>query len=176
MEKFFWRENNANIYKGKCDIISPTPEELFDEIRNKFYEKLKMILVIFNQNERIAYLEKKGKSIPAGTPELIVEQKIGTRVIIDFLQLIKDMCSLKNIDFDYNVQITDTKDITLLYNDINKAISSLENNISINLLTIYVNVLYLINKLSLNYSMLEKERKVVEEKEGNFYNGKIVFK
>lgn len=44
------------------------------------------------------------------------------------------------------------------------------------LLTIYKNILNLIDLLLLNCTDIEIERQKVEEKEGSFYNGKIVVK
>ena len=85
MEKYFWREKNANYYLEKCQVLTLSNEELFEEIIKKFEEKLDMINAIFDKEKRNDYLKKKNKSIPSETPELIVKQKIGTRVIVDFL-------------------------------------------------------------------------------------------
>ena len=83
MKKYFWREKNANKFIGEFTVISPTKQELLDEIIKKFYEKLEMINVIFDNTKRNEYLSKKSKTIPEGTPEIVIQQKIGTRVIID---------------------------------------------------------------------------------------------
>ena len=40
MEKYFWREKNANKFIEEFTVISPTKQELLDEIVKKFYEKL----------------------------------------------------------------------------------------------------------------------------------------
>ena len=45
MEKYFWREKNANKFIEEFTVISPTKQELLDEIVKKFYEKLEMINV-----------------------------------------------------------------------------------------------------------------------------------
>lgn len=175
MEKYFWRERNADKFINEFSVIQPTKQELFDEIVKKFYEKLEMINVIFDKTKRNEYLSKKNKTIPAGTPELAIQQKIGTRVIVDFLQLVKDICYLKNIKLDSpNLKNFKSKDD--IYFSINSAILNLANQTKNSLTIIFENILNLINLLSLDYDILEIERQKVEEKEGSFYKGKFVIK
>ena len=80
MNKYFWREKNADVFKEKNEVYIPTSDELVDELINKFYEKLGMIDVIFVKQERDKYLAKKNKLISENMPELVIRQKIGTRV------------------------------------------------------------------------------------------------
>lgn len=84
MNRAFWREKNANYYLEKCQVLSLSNEELFEEIVKKFEDKLEMINVIFDKEKRNEYLKKKNKSISSETPETIIKQKIGTRLIVDF--------------------------------------------------------------------------------------------
>ena len=100
--RYFWREKNANYYVGKNKVIVPNKQELFEELVKKFEEKLEMINVIFNQEKRSEYLAKKNKILPEGISEVAIQQKIGTRVIVDFLQLIEDVCELKDININVN--------------------------------------------------------------------------
>ena len=79
MEKYFWREKNANKFIEEFTVINPTKQELLDEIIKKFYEKLKMINVIFDNAKRNEYLSKKSKTISEGTSEIVIQQKIGVR-------------------------------------------------------------------------------------------------
>ena len=39
LKKYFWHEKNANSFIGKCKIVIPTSDELFEEIIKKFKEK-----------------------------------------------------------------------------------------------------------------------------------------
>lgn len=98
--KKFWREKNANYYIGKEDVIIPNIHELTDSIINKSEEKILMIDVIFDESARDKYLKEKNKVIPEVTPIIKIQQRIGARVIVDFLQLIKDYSLLKQIDLD----------------------------------------------------------------------------
>lgn len=175
LKKQFWREKNANSFIGKCNIIAPTSDELFEEIIKKFEEKLEMIDVIFDKAKRNEYLSKKNNAIPKETPELVIQQKIGLRVIVDFLQLVKDLCKLKNIKIDFP-NLASHKNKEEIYLSMKNAISNLKTSTKNSFLIIYENTLNLTNILSLNYEMLEAERQKIEEKEGSFYKGKIVLK
>ena len=134
-----------------------------------------MIDVIFDKTKRADYLSKKNKTIPKEMPELVIRQKIGSRVIVDFLQLVKDLCNLKNIKIGYPKFATH-KNKEEIYLSMKNAISNLKSNTKDSLIIIYENILNLTNVLSLNYEILEIERQKIEEKEGNFYKGKIVIK
>ena len=173
MIKYFWREKNANIYVGKNEVVDPNKEELFDELVKKNEEKLQMLNVIFDKGKRIEYLTKKSKTIPIGTPEIAVQQKIGTRVIIDFLQLIYDICEFKGLkqNFSYEFILRTKEEI---YNSIKLAIEELKNKTNDSLVLIHKNIMSLIGILSLSYNNLEQERQKIEEKEGSFLKGKFV--
>ena len=134
-----------------------------------------MIEIIFDKAKRNEYLSKKNKTIPKETPELVIQQKIGSRVIVDFLQLAKDLCKLKNIKIDFS-NLASHKNKEEIYLSMKNAISNLKTSTKNSLLIIYENTLNLTNILSLNYEMLEAERQKIEEKEGSFYKGKIVLK
>lgn len=173
MIKHFWREKNANYYLDKNEVIIPTNEELFEELVKKFVEKLQMINVIFDKEKRNEYLSKKNKSIPEETPEIAIQQKIGTRVIVDFLQLTKDMSELKNYNLNFSYEKKDIgKDD--IYKSIEIAINNLQYKTEDSLMKIHKNIGYLIHLLSLSYDKIEEERQRVEEKEGSFLKGKIV--
>ena len=134
-----------------------------------------MIDVIFDKIKRNEYLSKKNRTILKETPELVIEQKIGSRVVIDFLQLVKDLCNLKNIKIDFP-NFVSPKSKEKIYLSIKNAISNLKISTKDSLIIIYENILSLTKILSLNYDIIENERQKVEEKEGSFYKGKIVLK
>ena len=173
MAKYFWREKNAEFYIDKYEIIVPSKQQLFVEIKNKFEEKLEMSDVIFDTAKRNEYLAKKNKNLPANVSEFAIQQQIGTRVIVDFLQLIKDMSELNDFSviFNHNEQPKIYKEI---YASIKTAISNFDNGLLDSLQQIYDSIFSLINLLELSYENIEKQRKSIEEKEGSFYNGKIV--
>ena len=175
MKKYFWREKNAEFQIGKFEVVAPTSEQLFDELVKKIYEKIEMIDVIFDENQRRFYLRKKGKIIDDNIPEIVIQQKIGTRVIVDFLQLVKDVCELKSIKVKstcrHNKIEKEKIKLTL-----ENAILELKTNdrIEIGIDLIYDVILSLAETLSLKYEVLEMERQKVEDLEGSFYNGKYV--
>ena len=175
MRKYFWREKNSNSQVDKCQVVVPTRAELFDELIKKLYEKIEMIDVIFDKDKRQTYLQAKGKTIDKSIPEIVIQQKIGTRVIVDFLQLAKDVCefkSIKKVNISQENKIEKEKIKSILDN----AVSDLETNKKIEegIALIYNAVLSLAKALSLEYETLEKERQKVENMEGSFLNGKYV--
>lgn len=72
-------KKNANKFIEEFTVINSTKQELLDEIVKKFYEKLEMINVIFDNAKRNECLSKKSKTISEGTPEIVIQQKIGVR-------------------------------------------------------------------------------------------------
>ena len=175
MNKYFWREKNADVFKEKNEVYIPTSDELVDELINKFYEKLGMIDVIFVKQERDKYLAKKNKLISENMPELVIRQKIGTRVIVDFLQLIKDFCDLKNLNINFEFEVCN-KDKENICKSLKYAINNLKVEPQTSVQIIFENVFSLMDLLQLNYEDMGKERIIVENKEGNFRNGKFVIR
>ena len=170
----FWKEYNANLFNNKFVVYEPDRNTIFKELVNKCQEKCQMIDVIFNRNKRQQYLENKGKSIPCGTPELVVKQKIGTRVIVDLLQLIKDLRQFfgKNITLKkHNILPGTVEDTKFL---LNNAISIMNTDTYNAINQMYNATAQLSILLELNLDDLEIERQKVEEKEGSFLKGKIV--
>lgn len=173
MVKHFWREKNANIYIGENEVLVPNEQELFEELIKKFEEKLQMVNVIFDKEKRAEYLTRKNKTIPVGTPEIIIQQKIGTRVVVDFLQLIKDTCELKGFKQNFsNEFISQTKEE--ICSSIKLAIEELNTKTNDSLALIHKNTMSLIKILALSYDKIEEERQKIEEKEGSFFKGKFV--
>lgn len=174
MKKVFWREKNADVFMDKAEIIIPSKEELFISIIDKLKEKIFMVDVIFDSDARNQYLKEKNKNIPEGTPLIVIQQKIGTRVIIDFLQLAMDLAALVNV----SVNINSDDGVILNQDDIKQqllvCINDLNSNKNENINKICSIALNLMNLLGLDYEKIEEQRKLIEEKEGNFYKGKYV--
>lgn len=174
----FFRERNAESVREEYDLIIPTRDELEVELKNKLVEKLGMIDVIFDEEKRAEYLKKKGKEIPKGVSEVVVKQKIGLRVIVDYLDLAISLCMVCGFDYEK----------LLIYNDnylvdggIFKGIfTETINNIASKQISeetlkeLAGAVMMLMNNLKLDLDLVEKERLKVEKIEGSFLNGKIL--
>lgn len=172
--KKFWREKNADYYLDKAKVIVPNKEELYESIIEKFEEKIFMLDVIFDESARSKYLIEKSKEIPVGTSIFEIQQKIGIRVIVDFLQLINDLSQFIGRKVSVNeIEITKCSAKEIKEN-IAKYVLSLKENTVAKLEKIYINILCLSKLLKLDFRELEKERIVIEEKEGSFYKGKYV--
>lgn len=174
MKKVFWREKNADSFIDKAEIIIPSKEELFASIVDKLKEKIFMIDVIFDENSRNQYLSEKNKIIPEGTPLIVIQQKIGTRVVIDFLQLTKDLASLIDVDINENFSQNVIMNKEEIKEQLSLAIADLYKNTALHLNEIVDITFKLMNLLELKYEKIEEQRKLIEEKEGNFYKGKYV--
>ena len=132
-----------------------------------------MIDVIFDKYKREEYLLVKKKDISKEIPERIVKQKIGERVCIDFLQLIKDLCELKNLNLKFENK---SKSLTQeeIYNSIHHAILNLNSCLEESLKVIYCCICSLMTLLFLDFNTIELQREIIEKKEGSFIKGKIV--
>ena len=105
---------------------------------------------------------------------MVVKQKFGTRVIVDLLQLIKDLRQFfgKNITLKkHNILPGTVEDTKFL---LNNAISIMNTDTYNAINQMYNATAQLSILLELNLDDLEIERQKVEEKEGSFFKGKIV--
>lgn len=181
MEKYFWREKNANFFLGKNEVIEPTKEELERELILKFAQKLDRIDVIFDRNAREDYFinDKKPKPNIENMSESEIQQKIGLNVVVDFIQVVRDICEFYKYDFkklsskSHN-KITKEEIKRNIKNDINNLF--IRQDIFDRINDIYQNAIYLANLLNLDLELIEQTRKEKEEKQGNFFNGKYVIK
>lgn len=177
MSVYFFREKNADSFIGKdgVTVLNVSKEDLFDNIKSKLIEKVEMVNVIFEKSSRESYLKEKGKVIDTYIPEVEVQQKIGTRVIIDFLDLIYSICKLLKVSLDTEILKEESISINF-YIDLRKYVEDLceENNIVENIQSIFDTIFFMAKYLGLKMQDLERERKEVELKEGSFYNGKLV--
>ena len=174
----FFRERNAESVREEYEIIIPSQDELEIELKNKLVEKLEMIDVIFDEQKRAEYLKKKGKEIPKGVSEVVIKQKIGLRVLVDFLDLAISLCMVCGFNYEE----------LLIYNDnyivdggIFKGIFTESiNNVASNKITeeslkeLAGAVMMLMNNLKLDLVLVEEERLKVEKLEGSFLNGRIL--
>lgn len=174
----FFRERNADAVRDEYELIVPTSEELEKELKNKLAEKLAMIDVIFDEEKREEYLKKKGKEIPKNVSEVVVKQKIGLRVLVDFLDLAVSLCMVCGYNYEellvYNDNyIADGGIFKELFTEtVNKVAS--EETTEENLKEFAQVVMMLVNNLKLDIDEVEKERLKVEISEGSFLNGKIL--
>ena len=179
MENYkFFRERNADSVRDEYEIIVPTSEELEKELKNKLVEKLSMIDVIFDSVARAEYLKVKGKDIPKGVSEVVVKQKIGLRVLVDFLDLTISLCMVCGFNYEELLIYNDNYLVDggifkeLFIEAVNKIASEKTNEENIKGLA--QAVMMLVNNLKLDIDVVEEERLKVEKAEGSFLNGKIL--
>lgn len=176
--KYFWREKNAMGCAGKGEILNPTKEELEKELVSKLWQKLDRIEIIFDKNARKQYWEQdeKPKKIKLEDySEEELQQLIGMNVVVDFLQLIHDLCQFYSVSFNSFKRQPQNLDIEGIKVVLRENIGHVgSKNIEITLSNIYNLILSLMKILNLNYDIVENKRLEKEKKQGNFYNGKYV--
>ena len=171
----FYREHNADYFVGKTEVRFATNQELIPLLIDKFVQKVDMIDVVLDKTARQDYLVKKNKTIPDGATEQQIRAKIGLRVVVDFVQLVMDSC--KAISVDYNSLVVTKQNINLM--DTKQKLSNIVENLNssfdkTNLESILSIVTNFAVGIGLDMDRVESERKKVEEREGNFYRGKLV--
>ena len=183
MEKYFWREKNADKFVGRYEVIVPTKEELEKELILKFEQKLGRIDIIFDKNAREKYYreDKKPKEIKLeGLTEEEIQQKIGLNVVVDFLQVVYDFSKFKGVNFEIllskNFKTPRKRSAEKIKSSIQKTIEDLKakNNVNEALLQIYFSSRALAKLLKLDFGEVYKKQQEKQEVQGNFLNGKYV--
>lgn len=172
----FFREKNALSIKN-AKIVNPSKDELNDFLIKKLIEKANHIETIYDNQLRNNYLKKKDKfEIANKHTEEYVKKFLAQRLSVDLFQLLNDMCLNYDIkiNFDNNKNLSYNEleireNILKICEDINgkKAIYNKMKNL-LNLFVCYLKI-YNLSLKTIKANMIE-----VENKEGNFYNGKIV--
>lgn len=178
----FYREKNALSING-AEVYSPADKEsLFEELIFKLKEKANHVLVIYDSEMRNDYLKKKNKyEMSLEMSESMVKSILAERLAVDLFQIYFDIISVLEIntetELDTNlnykfideVSIRDALDtlcddfLIMSYED-KKLLLKKFNDIILSYLDIY----------HFSAKDIESKRLVVLEKEGSFYNGKIV--
>jgi len=173
----FFREKNA-ISIQNTEKITPNISELDIFLINKLSEKANQVEVICNEVLRNDYLKNKNKLEKAmSITEKEVKKILAKRLSVDLLQLYMDLLKLYQIKINkglsiinYNIEELEYKSKIL---EICNALNQKENKKAI-LDKLYEIILNYISLYGFDISEIETNRKAIEEKEGNFYNGKIV--
>lgn len=176
-KKYFWREKNADACMGKGKVFEPTREELKAELVAKLRQKLDRVDVIFDKAARKNYWETDEKSKSFNLEDFSEEElqrKIGLNVVVDFLQLTRDLCQFYEIELRrQNPNKLSVEDIKKQY-EINIKSLDDESEIQSSVENILRTTISLMNLLGLAFEDVEQKRKEKEEKQGSFYKGKYV--
>lgn len=181
LKKYFWREKNADKFIGKCKVIKPTKAELEKEISAKLTQKVEKIVYIFDRNKRNTFLANKGKPsefVFSGKSEEEIKQILAQNIIVDLLQLAMDASEFYKLDYKDINEFSDEiwSDEQTICNKLNAAISSLSQNPEIEIQSIQRAAVSLAYLVHVQLDEVEKLRTKKEREQGNFFNGKYVFK
>lgn len=173
----FFRKKNAESIKDNYEIITPSKKELEELLRDKLAEKLQMIDVVFDKQIRERYLKRKNKVIERGITERQIQKQIGIRVLVDFYDLLDSLSRLKGVNLNKN---TANKELLKTKTQIKNKMMEVVSMIGVrNHYEDYLNELEealcsFANILEISHEEIQSEQKKIEEKEGSFFEGRIV--
>ena len=171
----FFREKNADSIKVKLRKI-PKKEDLEILLLEKLKDKANHIKTIEDVKLRKDYLVSKNKWEKANDlPEFEVKRFLVKRLSVDIFQLILDICKVYNfkLDFVCGKTLKNTEDN--IRKELIDCIEIFKNNKNENVINLMYNLLLsYINIFGFDIIDIDKLRQEVEDKEGNYYKGKIV--
>ena len=181
MKRYFWREKNAYSCAESGQVIDPTREELEQELVLKLVQKLNRSTLIFDKQARTNYLANQTQSRIKieNLSEEEIQREVGKNVIVDFVQVLMDLCRFYEIDFNFLSQGSQKMTKEEVYAKIKRSIDNLllKKKVKQSIEQIYLANIALADLLKLNLADIEKQRAFIEQSEGNFFKGKyVVFK
>lgn len=179
----FVRDYKAYEYRKNKNyvITSPTPSELKTYLRYELRKQAELMDTFTKKMARENYLMKLGELERAqDLGDVETKKYLTNKLAIDTIQLIRDICQTENIDFD-NVQTTTALELNeeqciKNYTAYVERLFYLDTNIAETLMLIYSTLVSYINYNELSYEDVVKTTIHVEEEQGSFYNGKLVYK
>lgn len=182
-ERKFERGKNVFAYKKSKDfqIIDLTPGEQKSAILYELKKKTEQMQMFTNKLQREDYLSKLGALEKAqDMGEIETKKYLGTRLAIDIMQTIKDLCICENIPFDsvrtetaLNLNEEQCIKNMVTYTE---RLFYLDINIQETLMLIYSTLVSYINYNDLIYNDIERSCVLVEEEEGSYLTGKYLYK
>ncbi len=176
MERKFFRELNSNKISN-AKITAPSKEELKMLLIEKLKQKAKHIDVLLNKAEQEAYLLKKGKLEEASKlSDAEINQFLAKRLITDIYQLFIDLCKVFNEKVQINPEYKSTLNAKEIQKELDWCCEKLltKKTKSELLVEISNSVIVLCTLYNLSFNEIEETQKEIEQKEGSYYNGKIV--
>ena len=182
-EQKFMRYTHALAYRRNKDYMigTPTAGELKTYLLYKLKAKGEQMQMFTNKLRREDYLSKLGELEKAqDMGEIEAKKYLGTRLAIDIMQVIKDMCVANEIDYD-RVRTTAALDLNeeqCIKNMITyiERLFYIDTNIEETLMLIYSTLVSYINYNDLIYNDIERSCVITEEEEGSYYNGRILYR
>lgn len=178
---YFWREKNALRLADRFKVYDPSREELENELVLKVEQKLSRIDVVFDAGARAEYYEKdkKPKKSLAGLNEKQIQQLLGTRVAVDFLQLCFDLADFYGVDknFTYNAE---NLSVEKLKKKVKTVVESLKSknkskeDRKMRIENLFGCARELASLCDVSWEEVETEQLKKEEEEGSFVKGKYV--
>jgi len=172
----FYREKNALSIKN-ANISTPNKKQLEKCLIDKLDEKANHVGVIFCEDLRNEYLQRKNKLDVAKTmKEFDIKKLLATRLSADLLQLYIDLSNVYNLPISFEVYDNydcieqEIEDLLIVCcNELEKYEDKRATLKKLLSLTIKYASLF-----NLSFQDIQKEQIRIEQKEGNFFKGKFV--
>lgn len=182
-EKTFIRALHSLKYRKNKNyrIESPTFGELKTYLRSELKNKGDIMQLFTNKLKREYYLNKLGELERAqDLGEIEMKKYLANRLSLDIMQLIKDLCTTENLDFN-NIQTETALDLTEEkcienYSTYVERLFYIDTKLEDTLMLLYSTLVSYIKYNELSYDDLTKTCEMIENEEGNYYNGKILYK
>ena len=179
----FVRDYKANEYhKNKNYVImSPTKGELKTYLRYELRHQAELMDIFTKKARREDYLMKLGELERAqDLGEVETKKYLTNKIAIDAIQVIRDICGLENINFD-SIQTTTALDLNeeqciKNYTAYVERLFYIDTKTDETLMLIYSTLVSYINYNELSYEDVVKTTVHVEEQQGSFYNGKLIYR
>ena len=162
-------------------ISTPTFGELKTHLRLELKNMGDTMQLFTNKLKREYYLNKLGALERAqDLGEIEMKKYLANRLSLDIMQLIKDLCKAENLDFN-NIQtetaldLTEEKCIENYFTYVER-LFYIDTKLEDTLMLLYSTLVSYIKYNELTYDDLAKTCEMIETEEGNYYNGKLIYK
>jgi broad specificity phosphatase PhoE len=182
-ERWFDRPRNANEYKRNKDykIIDPTPGEARAQLKLELKRRAELMEIFTQKLRREDYILKSGELERArDLGEIEIKKYLSNKLSIEIMQLLKDIASVEGIE---ESKITTTTALELTedqciqnFAQYTERLFYVDTNILDTLLLLYSTLVSYINYNDLVYEDICKTCVIVEKEEGNYLQGKYIYK
>ena len=182
-ERFFGRQGTALKYKKNKSyrLIAPTSGELKSQLKLELKHQTELMQIFTNKLRREHYLQKLGELERArDLGEIEVRKFLASRLVIDSMQLIKDIAITEDIDpnsiaSNTALELSEERCIEN-FTTFTERLFYTDTNIQETLMLIYSTLVSYLNYNEISYDDTVKSCQIIEDEQGSFLKGKYIYK
>jgi hypothetical protein len=182
-ERFFGRPGTALKYKKNKSyrLISPTSGELKSQLKLELKHQTELMQIFTNKLRREHYLQKLGELERArDLGEIEVRKFLATRLVIDSMQLLKDISTTEGIDYESIVSTTalelNEERCIENFTTFTERLFYTDTNIQETLMLIYSTLVSYLNYNEISYDDTVKSCQIAEDEQGSFLKGQYIYR